>query len=120
MEGKKTLRKRYSSLEWHFFLILQAEKIEGFVKDYKFHPTRRWKIDFCNPETKVGVELEGGIFTNGRHTRGAGYQADTEKYNEITKTGIRLLRYCSKEQMRNFKEDYNSIINNGSSITRGN
>lgn len=104
---------KYSSLEWHFFLLLQADKIEGFVKDYKFHPTRKWRIDFYNPETKVAVEIEGGAYTNGRHTRGSGFIKDSEKYNEITKAGIRLLRYCTKEQMRNFKEDYKNLTKDG-------
>lgn len=61
-----------------------------FAKDIK----RRWRIDyyFQVGERKVALEVEGGVFTGGRHNRGAGFKRDMEKYNEISSRGIVLLR----------------------------
>lgn len=64
------------------------------MTEFRFHPVRRWRADYCiNPVTdKIIVEVEGGAWTRGRHTRGAGYVADMEKYNEATRLGYRVIR----------------------------
>lgn len=66
-------------------------------KEYRFHPTRRWRFDVAWPEHKVAVELEGGVWTRGRHTRGKGYCRDMEKYNAATELGWRLLRFTAND-----------------------
>ena len=33
--------------------------------EYRFHPVRRWRFDFANPEYKVAIEFEGGIWAAG-------------------------------------------------------
>ena len=40
----------------------------------------------------VALEVEGGIWTGGRHTRAAGFSGDMEKYNAMACRGILLLR----------------------------
>ena len=64
------------------------------MTEYRFHPVRRWRADYCiNPVTdKIIVEVEGGAWTRGRHTRGAGFIADMDKYNEATRLGYRVIR----------------------------
>jgi len=61
--------------------------------EYKFCPTRRWRIDYAYPGINLAIEIEGGAYTRGRHTRGAGFIADMEKYNALTEAGWALLRY---------------------------
>jgi very-short-patch-repair endonuclease len=65
--------------------------------EFKFHPTRKWRADFAHLDSRTLIEIEGGIFTNGRHTRGAGYAADLEKYLEATLAGWRVVRLGSRE-----------------------
>jgi hypothetical protein len=74
-------------------------KTYGFTPEpeYKFHPTRRWKFDFCFPNHMVAVEIEGGAWTNGRHTRGKGFIGDMEKYNAATELGWKILRYTPSD-----------------------
>lgn len=60
--------------------------------EFRFHPTRRWRFDYCWPPKSLALEVEGGIWTGGRHTRGAGYAKDLEKYNEAAMRGWRVLR----------------------------
>jgi hypothetical protein len=44
----------------------------------------------------IAVEIEGGLFTAGRHVRGAAVEKDFEKYNAAAKLGWRVLRYSTK------------------------
>lgn len=64
-----------------------------YVREYRFCPPRRWRLDFWLPLYDLAIEVEGGSWTNGRHTRGAGFEADMNKYNTLTKLGGRLLRF---------------------------
>lgn len=60
--------------------------------EYRFHATRRWRFDYAWPDARVALEVEGGAFSRGRHTRGAGFVADIEKYNAAVVDGWRLVR----------------------------
>ena len=56
----------------------------------------RFRIDSVikNDITKyLCVEIEGGIWSKGRHTRGKGYYNDILKYNSIIIAGYPLLRF---------------------------
>ncbi|MFH1635532.1 MAG: hypothetical protein ABIG63_16195 [Chloroflexota bacterium] len=65
-------------------------------REYRFHPTRRWRFDLAWPdENMLAVECEGGIWVNGRHSRGAGFINDCEKYAEATLLGWRIYRIPS-------------------------
>ena len=54
---------------------------------------RKFRFDFAILDKKIAIEIEGGVWSGGRHTRGAGYSKDMEKYNLATLNGWRLLRY---------------------------
>lgn len=62
------------------------------IVQHRFHPTRRWRFDFAWPDYGLAVEVDGGIWTRGRHTRGAGYREDCIKLNEAVLLGWRVLR----------------------------
>ena len=63
--------------------------------EYRFHGKRRWRFDFAWPRALVAVEVEGGTWQRGRHTRGAGYRGDCEKYNAAAVNGWRVLRFTA-------------------------
>lgn len=70
------------------------------VKEYKFHPTRKWRFDYAFPEHKIAIEVEGGVWTSGRHTRPQGFLGDMEKYNTATLMGWRVFRTTPNELVR--------------------
>jgi len=76
---------------------LEQRGIHGGELEYRFHPVRRFRFDLAYPSTKLAIEIEGGIFTGGRHTRGAGYRRDMGKYNLATLMGWRVLRYTPQD-----------------------
>jgi hypothetical protein len=66
-------------------------------KELKFHPVRKWRSDFAHMPSRTLIEIEGGIFMNGRHNRGAGFAADLEKYFTASLLGWRVVRLGPKE-----------------------
>lgn len=70
------------------------------MREYKFHPTRRWRIDYFFPEQKLAVEIEGGVWAYGRHNRAASFLKDMDKYNAMALMGIHLLRFTPDQWAR--------------------
>lgn len=77
-------------------------------REFRFAPPRKWRADYYFPKLRVtdtgyrglppvAVEIEGGVFTGGRHTRGAGFLKDCEKYNTMAAMGIRLIRMTPQQ-----------------------
>jgi very-short-patch-repair endonuclease len=82
-------------------LLLQfrVAKVPQPVTEYRFHPTRKWRFDFCWPEKSLALEVDGGGFVQGRHSRGAGMEKDCEKMNEAAVLGWTVLR-CTPKHVR--------------------
>lgn len=89
--------------------ICRAAGLPVPLMEYRFAPPRRWRFDYCWPEQFVAVEVEGGVFAGGRHTRGAGYRADLQKYNTATLMGYRVLRYLP-EQLTASLDDLRALL----------
>ncbi len=62
------------------------------------HPKPEWRFDWAWTDHHIALEIEGGIWTQGRHTRGKGFLNDVCKYNEAVILGWRLLR-ATPEQL---------------------
>ena len=84
-----------SDLESQLSLHILSLGLPRPEQEYRFHPDRRWRFDFAWPEYMIAVEVEGGTWTRGRHTRGAGFERDCEKYNAAAVRGWTVLRYTS-------------------------
>lgn len=85
-----------------FQALCEAAGLPEPVKEFRFHPLRRWRVDYYFPEFGLAVEVEGGAFCGGRHTRGAGFREDLHKYNALTLQGIAMLRFLP-EQVRSLE-----------------
>jgi len=69
----------------------------NFEQEFEFHPKRKWRADFHLVGKKILVEVEGGIWSGGRHTRGKGYIGDMEKYNAATMMGFQVIRFSTDQ-----------------------
>ena len=75
---------------------LKTLKID-FEQEFKFHPERKWRADFHLIGKKILIEVEGGIWSGGRHTRGKGYIGDMEKYNAAVMLGYQVIRFSTDQ-----------------------
>lgn len=74
-------------------IVMKHFRYSGTTQmEYTFHPTRKWRADLAFVDAKVLLEVEGGAFTQGRHTRGKGFIEDMEKYNYATASGFKIIR----------------------------
>ena len=81
-----------SDLEAALAFQMRAVGLPPFEREFQFHPDRRWRFDIAWPDIMLAVEVEGGVFVQGRHNRGAGFMADCEKMNEAALLGWKVLR----------------------------
>lgn len=84
--------------EQAFVLLLRARKMPIPEMEFRFHETRRFRLDFAWVEYKVGLEVDGGIWTSGAHGRGTGILRDQLKTNLAAGMGWRILR-CTPSQL---------------------
>lgn len=75
-----------------FTLLCKKELGVECIKEYRFHPIRKWRFDYAFPQAKVALEVEGGVWTSGRHTRPKGFLNDIVKYNAAGLLGWRVFR----------------------------
>lgn len=88
--GKKHKPKILGSSEALFDAACQSHGLPVPVREYRFHPTRKWRFDFlfdCN----VAVEVQGGLFSGGRHVRGAALLQEYDKINSAQIMGFIVL-----------------------------
>ena len=85
-----------SALEDALAFQIRAVGLPKPEREFRFHPTRKWRFDFAWPRYNVAVEVEGGIYSAGRHTRGKGFERDCEKTNAAVVQGWRVLRVTAK------------------------
>ena len=70
------------------------------ASEVRFANPRRWRWDFAwtRPEHRVALEVQGGIWTDGRHSRGSGLLKEYEKMNAGASRGWRVC-YCTPQTL---------------------
>lgn len=62
------------------------------TREHRPFGKRRWRFDLAWPVEKVALEIDGGTWSQGRHTRGLGFENDLRKINEASADGWCVLR----------------------------
>ena len=83
----------------------------NFVREFKFHPKRRWRVDFfiLHESSPLAIEVEGITSYGshlGRHQSAKGFEADCEKYAELLIAGYSLLRVTPRMVMNGIAIHY--------------
>lgn len=91
-QKKKKITKPKPPQTDAFTLLCKSELGMECVKEYKFHPVRKWRFDYAIPTALVALEVEGGVWTGGRHINPKGFLNDMEKYNTATLMGWSVYR----------------------------
>ncbi len=74
-------------------------------RETKFHPKRKWRFDYSvfglgtGRAVMVALEIQGGIWTRGKHGRGSGIVKDYEKLNAAQAMGWTVLQ-LTPDQVR--------------------
>src|SRR5690348_17435940 len=110
---------RESQLEADFAALIKLYDLPTPQREYAFGEHRgpkgrvaKWRFDFywsVTPRGPLAVEIEGGTWVRGRHSRGRGMTSDSRKYNAAALMGITVLRFTSDmvksfEAIRTLKE----------------
>ena len=77
----------------YFLPLLKSHGIPEPTTEYRFAPPRRWRMDYAWPDAKLALEVQGGIWTRGRHSRPAALLKEWEKLNTGATMGYRFL-FC--------------------------
>jgi hypothetical protein len=82
----------------------------GWESEAMFHPSRNWRFDLAHEAGLVAIEIDGGAFSRGRHTRGAGFVEDQAKRNAATLLGWAVL-HCTPR-------DFFALIDDAQRLSR--
>lgn len=82
-----------SSLERQFETLWRQLDGPPLEREIRFDKVRKFRFDFAHIPTKIGIEVDGAIWTGGRHTRGSGFSGDCEKINLAQLNGWRVFRF---------------------------
>ena len=80
-----------SALEHALYVRLERHGIPLGEAQYRFVPGRLYRFDRAWPEQFVAVEIQGGLWVNGAHSRGSGVERDCVKLSIAAALGWRVL-----------------------------
>ena len=86
-----------SALEDLFAFQLDSAGLTGYVREYQAIPGRKFRFDFAFLRERLLVEINGGTFNGGAHSRGVGLNRDYEKGNLAVVNNWRVLSFDTKQ-----------------------
>ena len=89
-----------SKLERAFDTYAKSLGLPKAEKQFRFSE-RRYRLDRCYIDEKLGIELDGGVYSGGGHTRGKGYESNREKDNLAIELGWVVLHYTTNQLRSN-------------------
>jgi hypothetical protein len=88
-----------------FETLCKAHGLPVPIPEYLFNTDRRWRLDFfwpvigLEPLRGLALEIQGGIFSGGRHVRGAAMLGEFEKIAASVSSGIPVV-FCTPQQVQ--------------------
>jgi hypothetical protein len=66
-----------------------------FRREVRFYAARQWRADFEIIEHGILLEIEGGVWSGGRHLRGKGFEEDCVKYSTASALNYKIFRFTT-------------------------
>ena len=84
-----------SAAEDTLMMHITAMKLPVPEREFRFHPTRKWRFDLAWQNNMIAVEVQGGVWLadKGGHTSGAGRTRDMEKSNHAILLGWKVFQF---------------------------
>ena len=89
----KYFEVKASELEAQFSVLVKIYRLPKPAQEFRFDPVRRFRFDFAWETQKLAVEINGGTWSRGRHSRGSGQRNDCIKLNLAIERGWRVLQF---------------------------
>lgn len=80
-----------SELEMALLVRLERAGLPLGVGQHRFVPGRQYRFDRSWPDQMCAVEIQGGLWVNGAHSRGSGVERDCMKLSLAAALGWRVL-----------------------------
>lgn len=74
-----------------FDRVCALQGLPAPVPEYRFAPPRKWAWDWSWPDRLLALEINGGVWIRGKHSRGKGQINDMEKWTEAAARGWRII-----------------------------
>lgn len=94
IKATRSAKERANAL---FDKACKAHGLPTPTHEYKFHPERNWRFDHVF-EGWLVLEVQGGLFVEGRHSQGAALLKEHEKLNEAVVHGYSVL-FCTPDDV---------------------
>ena len=83
----------HAVMEYRFAAEIVGGTGKGLRQRLKDAGLHDWRFDISITLHLIAIELDGAVFTSGRHSRGLGVISDMDKINAATVNGWRVLRF---------------------------
>jgi very-short-patch-repair endonuclease len=74
--------------------------------EFPVAPYRKWRFDIAVPAFNWAFEIDGGAWSHGRHTRGAGFIKDMEKLNTAAALGWKVFRFTPDQVLKGEAKEF--------------
>jgi very-short-patch-repair endonuclease len=100
--GARELRTRQTPAEELLWRAIRGRQING-LKFRRQHPIGPFVVDFCCPERRLAIELDGGV-----HDSQQDYDAERDRW--LQAAGYRVLRFPNDAVMHNISSVLDRIL----------
>ena len=91
-------RQDLADFQAAFMDYCEANELPVPIAEHRFAAPRRFRFDYAWLEERLALEVNGGVWSGGRHTRGGGFIRDMEKATIAAGLGWRMI-YCQPEDL---------------------
>lgn len=86
-KAEAKIAKARPDLEGTLLAQIKLAGLPAPEREVRFHPSRRWRCDMAWRQQRVALDVQGGTYVEGKHSRGKGQANDAEKGNEAQLLG---------------------------------